>query len=257
MIYYGGCIVGVEILTGATYPGADSQKWMFNDGAFTPSTNSSVNSSSYSISLPPGGNAILYGGYYPVSNPESMYPTDAFRVRINNAYNSTLQNIEETSTKKLMVTNDDGLENATNNNYLQFTSSVSGSAPVRCSEVASAKIVELPYNQELVSYKRMRTAPSAVEVKTLDGVIRRAQTGKASMSVIATFKWSDNGTIAQKLDQILELSQVNLFPLILYIPAGIYYNGPFLDLVIPRNNPAVTMPAPGVYELTIEGDCQP
>lgn len=127
----------------------------------------------------------------------------------------------------------------------------------RWGEVSWANLQEIPNNQELVSYKRALTAPTAVEVKTMEGAIRRYITGPAGYNISATWRWSDNGTVAANLTDILTTATNNARPLVVYIPAGIYYDGAHLDLVVPTNDPAVTMPAPGVYELTIEGTCQP
>lgn len=124
-------------------------------------------------------------------------------------------------------------------------------------EAVTALCEPLENHQELASYRRTPTAPSITEIKTLDGAIRQVKTGVASTSINATFRWSDDGSHAAAIDNILALSRDNVTPLIVFVPGGIYYNGPFLDLVIPRNDPVVIMPAPGTYELTIEGDCQP
>lgn len=124
-------------------------------------------------------------------------------------------------------------------------------------ELDAARLVELPTTQELVSYRRTQTAPTQIEVKTMDGARRRYVTGVASTSIAATWRWSDDGTIAATLDLILSAAQSTADPLIVYTPAGIYHTGASMDLVVPDNSPAVTMPAPGVYELTIEGTCQP
>lgn len=257
MQYNSGCIIGVEILTGATYPGTAAQNWLFNDGAWTPYANYSVPYSGYTITLPPGGNAILYGTYTDLnSRPDLVYPNNTYNLYVNNAVNTSCYSIGQ-SPRRLVITTDGGLEAATQNNRLSYSSGISGLSYVGGQEIASAKIVEVPYNQELTSYERRRTAPSMIEVTTLDGAKRQARTGNASTSIRATFKWSDDGTIAATVDGILELARINLYPLIVYIPAGIYYNGPWLDLVIPSNEPTVIMPAPGVYELTIEGKCQP
>lgn len=124
-------------------------------------------------------------------------------------------------------------------------------------EAYIAFLQELPYNQELTTYRRTRTAPTSTEIKTMDGAIRRYVTGPASTSVNATWRWSDDGTIASAVSEILRIAAETLQPLIVYVPAGIYFDGPFLDLVMPTNDPAVIMPAPGTYEITIEGTCQP
>lgn len=128
---------------------------------------------------------------------------------------------------------------------------------LRMGEALAVWAQELPNTQELVSYSRRRTDPSMVEVKTLDGAIRRYITGPSSTSMSATWKWSDDGSIAKNLDQIIEQARQNAAPLLVVIPRKTYYNGPFIDLVYPTNEPHPTMPAPGVYELTIEGTCQP
>lgn len=125
-------------------------------------------------------------------------------------------------------------------------------------ECAPLLLVEFPNNMELVSYNRVRTAPTTVDYKTLDGAIRRYITGPATTSVSATWRWSDDGSVAKKLDeQILTTAKELASPLVLYVPAGIYFNGPFIDLVIPTNDPHPVMVAPGTYELTLEGSCQP
>lgn len=128
---------------------------------------------------------------------------------------------------------------------------------IRVSEFTLLSYAEMTENQELVSYRRTRTAPSAVEIKTMDGAVRKYVTGSASTAISATWRWSDNGAIASKLDNILRYAQDSGSPLVVYVPSGIYYNGPFLDIVRATNEPTVTMPAPGIYELTIEGTCQP
>lgn len=124
-------------------------------------------------------------------------------------------------------------------------------------ECSLAVVQELPYNQELVSYRRAPTAPAVTEVKTLDGALRKITTGPASVMITATFKWSDDGTIAKNIGAILAEAKKQAKPLILYVPSNIYYQAAAIDLVYPTNEPTPIMPAPGVYELTIEGTCQP
>lgn len=135
-----------------------------------------------------------------------------------------------------------------------YAGTVSGCIWTEC---YGAYLQELPYNQELVSYRRIRTAPSSTTIKTLDGAIRKVATGLAATSVSTTFKWSDDGTIAEAVSDILRAAADNLTPLILYVPQAVYYGGACLDLIHPSSDPTITMPAPGVYELTIEGTCQP
>lgn len=126
-----------------------------------------------------------------------------------------------------------------------------------CSELAQAQIVEMPNNQQLINYKRTQTAPTSIDIKTMDGAIRRYATGGASTDITATWRWSDDGELARKLTDILKDAVKNVYPLIIYIPQGLYYDESHLDLVVPNSPPAIIMPAPGVYELTIDGSCQP
>ena len=129
--------------------------------------------------------------------------------------------------------------------------------PWQMGELMGAWVIELPYNQELVSYRRTQTAPTATEIKTMDGAVRRYVTGEATTSVDATFKWSDDGTLAHDLTLMLEEAKNKCKPLVLYMPKATYFNGPFLDLVVTTNDPTPIMPAPGVCELAIKGTCQP
>ena len=124
-------------------------------------------------------------------------------------------------------------------------------------EVAPVLMVELPYNQELTTYKRTDIAPSSEKVMTLDGASRRYITGSGSTTIDATWRWSDDGTIADKLADILAISMDAGAPLVVYTPRGTYFSGSFLDLVVCDTPPEVTMVAPGVYELHIVGTCQP
>lgn len=257
MLYKGGCIVGVEMRTGATYPGNDNQGWPFLDGAWTPVADYYVAGTSYAIQLPPGGNAILLGTDVTINTrPDLSINFDQYALYVDNVANTTISFIGSTP-RRLAITGDNALEDATQNNRLTYRSSMSGFSRVRGAEISMAKIQEMPYNQELTSYRRTRTAPTATEIKTMDGAIRRYVTGNASTSISATFRWSDNGGIARNLSEILEQAKTNAWPLLVYVPAGIYYDGPFLDLVMPTNDPTPIMPTPGNYELTIEGPCQP
>lgn len=124
-------------------------------------------------------------------------------------------------------------------------------------ECSLAVAQELPYNQELVTYRRVPSSPAVTEIKTLDGALRKVITGPAAVTITATFKWSDDGTIAKNIEAILAEAKKQAKPLILYVPSNIYYQGAAIDLVYPSSDPTITMPAPGVYELTIEGTCQP
>lgn len=124
-------------------------------------------------------------------------------------------------------------------------------------EAAWVRMQELPNNMELASFERRNDGPSLQRIKTLDGSIRQYSTGANAWHIRATFRWSDTGTVAAELMAIVAYAIGRAQPIVLYIPQGIYYSGPYLDLVILDSQPVVTMPAPGVYELTIEGACQP
>lgn len=124
-------------------------------------------------------------------------------------------------------------------------------------EVAPMLYVELPNNQELVSYKRADIAPSSEKVMTLDGASRRYVTGYGSTSIDATWRWSDNGYAASWLRDILGIAMDKGEPLVIYMPQGRWGGVQTLDLVVCDTPPEVTMVAPGVYELHIVGTCQP
>lgn len=142
---------------------------------------------------------------------------------------------------------------AIDNNYLQ-TVDKKGAL---WAEAVQVRLVEPPNNLELASFRYQNNGPTVTQTKTLDGALRSFATGGNAIEIAATFRWSDDGTTAQALNAILKIAVQNNRPLVLWIPQGIYYDGPFLELVVPRTRPLITMPAPGVYELTIEGDCQP
>lgn len=262
MQYNGGCLIGVEMLGGVSAPGTGAQNWPFSDGAWTPAADYYISASSYQITLPyisqGATNALLIDTAVPIHlRPDQSIPTNTYCLYVGGSANLTLQSISDGRGHALYITTDGAFETTTTNSRLFYQSSSSVSSHVQGAEISMAKIVEVPYNQELVSYRRTPSAPSSIEIKTMDGAVRRYVTGPASTTIAATWRWSDDGTIATQLGDILSLSKSYCYPLIVFAPAGIYYTGAALDLVIPANEPTVTMPAPGVYELTIEGTCQP
>lgn len=127
----------------------------------------------------------------------------------------------------------------------------------RFGELIGASLVELPQNQELTSFSREISNPTMQTIRTLDGSKRSILTGPPSVKMSATWRWSDDGTTAARVQTAIQNAATYGTPLVVYIPGGIWYQGPFLDYVWPDNIPAVTMPAPGVYEITISGECQP
>lgn len=296
MAYNGGCLIGVGFKPNGQYYGSNSylatppnsyasaagasnltQEWQLSDGATLPGSSPGIYD--YTQKMWVAGAEAFYD---PVGAPSIYDKINAifahlpcgkistgnitFYHEINSAY-ATITGTKLKGSQKSQVTKSYAEANflALDYNRQAFciyvnlsgygALNIGDSWPI--SEAVGAYIIELPYKQELVTYRRTVTSPAKVEIKTLDGSIRQATTGQSATNINATFKWSDDGTIAKQINQILVESKNNSKPLIVYIPAGIYYNGPYLDLVIPRNDPAVIMPAPGTYELTIEGDCQP
>lgn len=124
-------------------------------------------------------------------------------------------------------------------------------------ELVGVSISELPNNQDLVSYRREIRNPSQKTITTLDGSKRIFVTGGAGVDISATWRWSDDGTLAKEISTTILRATSYGTPYFVYIPAGIWYGGPYLDLVVPTSTPTITMPAPGVYELTLQGECQP
>lgn len=124
-------------------------------------------------------------------------------------------------------------------------------------EFVSVSLQEFPNNQELVSFRREIKNPSQQIIRTLDGSQRVFKTGPCSVEMSATWRWSDNGAFAATLNAQIDNAARYGCPFFVYIPAGIWFTGPFLDIVIPSVAPTITMPAPGVYEFTLTGECQP
>ena len=294
MAYNGGCIIGVELrgtqnrsliyLTGRdssvvgvtgnsiiAETGTIAARWPISDGAFTPmqdATDTSSYGTPYAAALASDGltGSSGWGLLADMGEKVAAYPMRTYckaqstastfsvvvpdEVTATTIYDATPA--QRTRTLAFNFGNNAGAV------ALQYSSPNSSYwRGAYWGEVSGCLVTELPNGPEIATYNRVRTAPSTVDYKTLDGAIRRYVTGPATTSISATFRWSDNGAVAAALDQYLTLAADNALPLVVYVPSGIYYNGPFLDLVVPTNNPHPTMPAPGVYELTIEGTCQP
>lgn len=124
-------------------------------------------------------------------------------------------------------------------------------------EACPIRFIETPNNVELISFRYQQKDDNSQTAKTLDGVQRVVTTGQPAADISATFRWSDDGTTARNLQELLYIASALCRPFLLWIPKGIYYAGPLLELLIPSSPPTITMPAPGVYEITIEGRCQP
>lgn len=279
------CAIGVALI-GANYPvtlglfgppssypnaisaaSANSNPWQAKDGAWQPAidlaygTSTATGRHAWAAMQATGANGFLAGRLKSSSTPETI--TYYRAASYSDSFASfTPANIFAYSSAVgeragwLAIDPDIG----TTYNYLlldAYSSLAYARYDSNYLEATPTKCQIMPNNQELVSYKRAQTAPTATEVKTMDGAIRRYITSPAGYNVSATWRWSDNGTTAANLAAILKEAMANAYPLIVYIPAGIYYDGAHLDLVVPTSDPAVTMPAPGVYELTIEGSCQP
>ena len=287
MAYNGGCIIGVELVSyiqpryiardgqiiGQTPNALNSESttttanWTGQDGAFTPSQDASASApygtpyaSAFAYVTAASGTFALLAEHTPPGT-QSPYNVTTFAKSSGASYSFAKVAADYVAADAMFSNHRRHLAfnfGAAQYVGVQYSSVVSSTyRGAEWGEVAGADVVEIPNNQDLVSYKRQRTAPTYQEVKTLDGVKRRVITGPASTTFAATWQWSDNGQTAATLDKILAKAAETIAPLVVYIPAGIYYNGPFLDLVIPTNEPAVIMPAPGVYSLTIEGTCQP
>lgn len=295
MAYNGGCLIGVKAaedgrvfnvnfcsrsatISGVTPTTLNSEtttvsaSWQPNDGSWVPYQNcertqssnpqrAAVYATAPSLSVIPSW-GLLFGyetkltaqaynlhSYFTAASSSSGF------VAANNAQGLSVRPLKlQSSTRRLVVDFPTGVAYVAE----EMARSYNGSYCGACWQEAYVSFLqELPYNQELVTYRRTRTAPTSMDIKTLDGAIRRAVTGVASTSISGTWRWSDDGTIAKSVGEILRIAMETLMPLVVYVPAGIYYEGPFLDLVIPSSEPTITMPAPGVYELIIEGTCQP
>lgn len=287
MQYNGGCLIGVEYIGANVYAAQPPNptdyasaasasltfpSWPAYDGSFTPSTlatwttalptntqwwaataaNSNANAIFASTVAPRSQEFVTF--YSTVSGSFSQIANEGLSVDGIAISNGVAVKNSATDCRALAYNHNGTAAMVAYSSYPYITTTKHA---CYCGELAQAQIVEIPNNQELVSYKRAQVAPTATEVKTMDGAIRRYVTGSASYTLSATWRWSDNGTTAATLSGIFRDAMANAYPLIVYIPAGIYYDGAHLDLVVPTNDPAVTMPAPGVYELTIEGSCQP
>ena len=293
MAYNGGCIVGVKAfedayvklsnrsgsisgVTPTTLNGesstTQSAAWQCMDGAWTPAQNverqqpsgtmyAIIYANAPSLSILPSWGLLF--GYTTKQTAQSYNLHQYFTAASSSSGFASYNGVSVLNVQPLKLQSDRRrllLDWPSGTGYVaeQMRRSYNGTDAGACfTEAYGAYIQELPYGQELVSYRRTRTAPTATEIKTMDGAIRRYVTGSASTSVSATWRWSDDGTIATKLTEILRCAMETLQPLIVYVPAGIYYDGPFLDLVMPTSDPTITMPAPGVYELSLEGTCQP
>ena len=124
-------------------------------------------------------------------------------------------------------------------------------------EACPVRYIETPNNAELTSLRYQLRDEKKQTLVTLDGVHRVTSTGTVGAEIAATFKWSDDGTTANRLQQLFYIAQMLCRPLVIWLPAGIYYSGSLLELVYTSAPPVITMPAPALYEVTIEGVCQP
>lgn len=295
MAYSGGCLIGTKAaedgrvysvkfssrsasISGVTPSDLDAESttldagWQTYDGAWTPAQNgertqtsnyqrAAVYASAPSLSVIPswgllfGYETKLSAQVYNLHNFFSAASASSGFATASTAQGLAVQPLRlQSSTRRLDVDFPTGAAYVAEEMMRTFTGTVCGAL---WEEAYVTFLQELPYNQELTTYRRTRTAPTATEIKTMDGAIRRYVTGAASTSISGTWRWSDDGTIAKSLGEILRIAAETLQPLVIYVPAGIFFDGPFLDLVIPTADPTITMPAPGVYELTIEGTCQP
>lgn len=286
MAYNGGCFIGVPIkqtypiiiknsqqtqLPGSATDDYTVQEWPLVDGGWSPYLVQKYSEwLSYQVTayyhrmettgLPAGYKGVIYGAKWVVNKPALAIQTTA-----SNTYGGV--------TPKEQTMLEDYVNNINSGHFLFITSAnfysfrivetgqVSATNTVYgLSECAPVAGYELPNQEELVSFRRETTAPAAIEIKTLDGTIRKVSTGQPATTISARWQWSDDGTIKSFLAGILRYAAMQNYPLIIYLPgANWQQSGASIDLVWPSSGdyPVITSPAPGVYELTIEGDCQP
>lgn len=133
--------------------------------------------------------------------------------------------------------------------------------PLQVEEVACANLVELQYNQALSSWTR---TPGTVNSQTLtmqNGRTMQIITSKATDQISASYKWSDDGTLARQLYNIFTEIASTGSPLLWVPPVPDTNQGSITnrtpEFLVLDSIPEISQTATTIWQMTINGRCQP